>query len=322
MSKLLVNLFMLKTRLVVNAYTVTTLPLYYVIQKPWRTVAAANKVRTKNYETINGEVVWSRSHPLPDHTFLQYNSYAEVLKNLKNNYASNRPMLGKRDVIRETVEKDINEWYYSGFLISLNHSFSLCFTSKPACFLHEVPNLKSIVYIKNTKDQTLSDSFPDNLSVKSLEQLEECGTNDKRELEYDLPKDTKETAVIMYTSGTTGNPKAVCISHKSLMASLKVLLSNTTDDMSDGVDNHSYMSYLPLAHILGFTFEMFLLFGGVRIGYSSPFTLTDTSPGLAKGQLGDARLLQPTSMTAVPLVLDRILKEIYEKLNSRSPILS
>ncbi|CAG2121815.1 unnamed protein product, partial [Medioppia subpectinata] len=187
-------------------------------------------------------------------------------------------------------------------------------------FLHEVPNLKSIVYIKNTRDQSLSDSFPDNLSVKSLEQLEECGTNDKRELEYDLPKDTKETAVIMYTSGTTGNPKAVCISHKSLMASLKVLLSNTTDDMSDGVDNHSYMSYLPLAHILGFTFEMFLLFGGVRIGYSSPFTLTDTSPGLAKGQLGDARLLQPTSMTAVPLVLDRILKEIYEKLNSRSPI--
>ncbi|CAG2183019.1 unnamed protein product, partial [Oppiella nova] len=38
----------------------------------------------------------------------QYNSYAEVLKNLKNIYDSNRLMLGKRDVIRETVETDIN----------------------------------------------------------------------------------------------------------------------------------------------------------------------------------------------------------------------
>jgi long-subunit acyl-CoA synthetase (AMP-forming) len=56
------------------------------------------------------------------------------------------------------------------------------------------------------------------------------------------------------------------------------------------------------------------------VGYSSPFTLTDSSPGLAKGQTGDAKLLSPTFMTAVPLVLDRILKELYEKLNARSSI--
>ena len=60
--------------------------------------------------------------------------------------------------------------------------------------------------------------------------------------------------------------------------------------------------------------------GGVKIGYSSPFTLTDSSPGIVKGQSGDAPLLKPTSMTTVPLVLDRILREIYEKLNARTPL--
>ena len=108
MSKLLVNLFMLKTRLIVNAYTVTTLPAYYVIQKPWQTLAEAKRLRTRKYETIDGEVVWTRSDSTPTHAVLQYNSYAEVLKNLKNIYDSNRLMLGKRDVIRETVETDIN----------------------------------------------------------------------------------------------------------------------------------------------------------------------------------------------------------------------
>lgn len=65
---------------------------------------------------------------------------------------------------------------------------------------------------------------------------------------------------------------------------------------------------------------MFLL-AGVTIGYSSPFTLTDTSPGVVSGQIGDLKLLKPTVIVSVPLILDRIVKEIYLKLNSRSPIL-
>jgi long-chain acyl-CoA synthetase len=48
--------------------------------------------------------------------------------------------------------------------------------------------------------------------------------------------------------------------------------------------------------------------------------MTDSSPGLSKGQISDIKLLRPTIMLAVPLVLDRILKEISHKLNTRSPI--
>lgn len=126
-------------------------------------------------------------------------------------------------------------------------------------FLNEVPNIKSIIYIKN-KNDVFNDTYPKNISIKSLEEIEALGSETKEDIKFELPSNKDETAVIMYTSGTTGNPKAVCISHKQLMASMRVLLSNTKDLASEA-DQHLYISYLPLAHILGFTFEMFLFFG-------------------------------------------------------------
>jgi long-chain acyl-CoA synthetase len=58
--------------------------------------------------------------------------------------------------------------------------------------------------------------------------------------------------------------------------------------------------------------------GGVKIGYGSPFTLTDSAPGLVRGQKCDIKLLRPTCITTVPLVLDRIRKEIRDKLEART----
>lgn len=58
--------------------------------------------------------------------------------------------------------------------------------------------------------------------------------------------------------------------------------------------------------------------GGVKIGYSTPFTLTDSGPAHPEGQVGDLKLLKPTTLICVPLILDRIVKEIYLKLSHRS----
>lgn len=83
--------------------------------------------------------------------------------------------------------------------------------------------------------------------------------------------------------------------------------------------SHIYIAYLPQAHILELSIEMFLFIGGVKIGYASPFTLNESAPGLLPGQICDLQLLRPTVMTAVPLVLDRMQKEIYLKLSQRTP---
>ncbi|CAG2121355.1 unnamed protein product, partial [Medioppia subpectinata] len=54
---------------------------------------------------------------------------------------------------------------------------------------------------------------------------------------------------------------------------------------------------------------------GIRVGYSTPNTLTDVGTAIRPGDKGDATLLRPTLMAGVPLVLDRIRKGIVDKIS-------
>lgn len=74
-----------------------------------------------------------------------------------------------------------------------------------------------------------------------------------------------------------------------------------------------YVAYLPLAHVLELTCEIVCAVNGISIGYSTPQTLTDTSTAIKKGQKGDLRVLKPTIMASVPIVLERLSKTVYEK---------
>lgn len=76
--------------------------------------------------------------------------------------------------------------------------------------------------------------------------------------------------------------------------------------------NDIYIAYLPLAHIFEITVELTCIAKGMRIGYSSPLTLTDKSTAIREGDLGDARVLKPHVISCVPLVLDRIRKSVIE----------
>jgi len=53
---------------------------------------------------------------------------------------------------------------------------------------------------------------------------------------------------------------------------------------------------------------------GIPIGYGSPLTLTDTSNKIKKGTKGDASVLGPTLMAAVPAILDRIRDGVRKKV--------
>ncbi|KAJ1827383.1 long-chain fatty acid-CoA ligase, partial [Coemansia sp. RSA 2703] len=122
-----------------------------------------------------------------------------------------------------------------------------------------------------------------------------------------------DTALIMYTSGSTGAPKGVLVAHGGLLAvcgAIHALVPSSIDYASDHV-----LSYLPLAHVLAFFVETYCVYSGIRIGYGTPRTLTDD--GVEQGCLGDLRALRPAVMLGVPQVWNAMRAAVLRQVARR-----
>jgi long-chain acyl-CoA synthetase len=100
----------------------------------------------------------------------------------------------------------------------------------------------------------------------------------------------------MYTSGTTGKPKGVMLSHKNVMKNLEVLpaiINLREDDL--------WLSILPSWHIFERALEYLVLSGGCTMVYSSVRTFA-----------ADLQRYKPTMVATVP----RLWESMYAKINN------
>jgi long-chain acyl-CoA synthetase len=178
--------------------------------------------------------------------------------------------------------------------------------------LANTPCVKYIIYDGEPKGSTLSDlnKVREGLHVLSIDELREKGSKAPSEpLKDRLPK-PETVACIMYTSGSTGPPKGVVITHSNLVASVGAVYTLLGKQL---MKNDSFLAYLPLAHILEFMVELSLFFVGVTIGYGRVKTLTDASVRNCKGDIVSFR---PSLMVGVPAVWETIRKGILAKINA------
>ncbi|KAK6132306.1 hypothetical protein DH2020_033930 [Rehmannia glutinosa] len=148
-----------------------------------------------------------------------------------------------------------------------------------------------------------------NWTITSFSDLDKLGRENP--VEPDLPL-SADVAVIMYTSGSTGMPKGVMMTHGNVLATASAVMT-----IVPGLGNRDvYLAYLPLAHILELAAENIIAAIGSSIGYGSPLTLTDTSNKIKKGTKGDATVLRPTLMAAVPAILDRVRDGVRKKVDA------
>jgi len=116
-----------------------------------------------------------------------------------------------------------------------------------------------------------------------------------------------DTATIMYTSGTTGNPKGVILLQSTLVSEISGVSAMLTAVNVDISENDVFFSYLPLAHIFDRMTEELLISKGGSIGYWQ---------GDVKHILDDVGVLKPTFFCGVPRIFDRIYSAVMAKMNA------
>jgi long-chain acyl-CoA synthetase len=163
-----------------------------------------------------------------------------------------------------------------------------------------VPSLEKIVvfYPEDLKEDDL---------VISLDTLKSMGGNHSREEFIALSRRVvpHDLASIVYTSGTTGDPKGVALTHQNFMAEFKAIWPTF-----EGKEGDSLLSFLPLSHILQRVVDSFALLYGFTISYAESL---DT--------LGEnLREIRPTHIVAVPRVYEKIHGRIHAGVQQGSAV--
>lgn len=112
-----------------------------------------------------------------------------------------------------------------------------------------------------------------------------------------------DPAGFVYTSGTTGEPKGVVLTHKNFCANINAL----RDLFPLGSDDRS-LAFLPWAHVFGQTAEFYML---PSLGIS--LALNDEIPKL----VSNLPEVKPTVLIAVPRIFNRIYDGVNQQMRDK-----
>ncbi|KAL2872419.1 long-chain fatty acid-CoA ligase FAA1 [Aspergillus lucknowensis] len=177
---------------------------------------------------------------------------------------------------------------------------------------------KSIKHIIYNSDEEVKQEDLDRLkeeygqfNVVSFEDLRKQGEESPSD---PVPPAPEDVCCIMYTSGSTGAPKGVPLTHANVVAAMAGINVIVGPYISP---SDALLTYLPQAHILEYIFENLCLFWGGTMGYGNPRTLSDASMRNCKG---DIREFKPTILVGVPAVWESVKKGVLNNLNKNSAL--
>jgi long-chain acyl-CoA synthetase len=115
-----------------------------------------------------------------------------------------------------------------------------------------------------------------------------------------------DTAMIAYTSGTTGNPKGAMLTHRNLIATSEAFI-----EVNDVKPGDNWLSYLPMAWLGDAAFSL---------GMALVARLTANCPENPETVQRDLRELGPDAMLAPPRIWENLLTLMQIKGNDASPL--
>lgn len=118
--------------------------------------------------------------------------------------------------------------------------------------------------------------------------------------------DPDTLATIVYTSGTTGNPKGVMLSHTNILWNASSAASCEPFYTTD-----SFLSFLPLSHMFERTAGYYMaMLVGATVSYARSIELL----------ADDLQYIKPTLLVTVPRIFERVYNKIKIQLESRPVI--
>jgi len=167
--------------------------------------------------------------------------------------------------------------------------------------LKELKQLKAVFVIESEGIHKLFDrtyAYQDLLKDRTISDKDKANFYALRE-----HLDREDLLTLMYTSGTTGKPKGVMLSHKNIMKNLEVLpeiIRLEEDDL--------WLSILPSWHIFERTVEYLILHGGCTMVYSTVRTFA-----------ADLQHYKPTVVATVPRLWESMHTKINAALEKQDP---
>ena len=171
---------------------------------------------------------------------------------------------------------------------------------------NELPALQNIIII-NPSDIDLSNPKATGLNIFSYDEILSKGNNFRQnnpnKIEEIMLSGTEDdSATIIFTSGTTGTPKGVELTHKNFLCQV--------EDISKRLplkQGNKALCMLPVWHVYERELEYFLLYVGVALCYSKP---------AISMLLADMKKVSPQFMATVPRIWDGIYNAIYKNIKS------
>ncbi len=157
--------------------------------------------------------------------------------------------------------------------------------------------LRNVKIPKNVKNIIVYDSQETGEGYTSFEKFQNQ-SHEKIDIESIKPDDL---ATIVYTSGTTGYPKGVMLTHKNILS-----MVSSVSDVIHPRDDDIIFAWLPFAHIFGRLIIFYAVRNAVTVAYAE---------NIAK-IVDNLKEVKPTLFPSVP----RIYEKAYEKIKQSSSV--
>jgi len=114
-----------------------------------------------------------------------------------------------------------------------------------------------------------------------------------------------DLASIVYTSGTTGRPKGVMLSHKNMLSNAYCGMRSVALTPADRL-----LSFLPLSHTFERTVGYYAaMMAGAQVAFNRSIA----------EMAADLKIIKPTAMISVPRIFERVHNQIYNGLKREKP---